>query len=242
MAIRNRNTLISGFSKGQRPTADDFKNLIESTVNILDDGFAKDAQTGIKLAPISEQEGTVMTFLQSMTDDGGRWVIDVIEHDLRISRVQENVKHPVLQLRQSGEMEFGDPESPVTIQGTLNAGQRSGKKVDKQIPADGRWHDLTDYLEGVHALEVVCVMGKRHTGKHAVLLAHATHCFGSKPRIHRIRSHFGVFGNRLMLRWHKSRNERACKLQVRTRFKIGPDFFIHGSVTSLWDNPLMQNL
>ena len=54
MAIRNRNTLIEGFSKGQRPTADDFKNLIDSTVNILDDGFSKDAQSGIKLAPISD--------------------------------------------------------------------------------------------------------------------------------------------------------------------------------------------
>lgn len=243
MAIRNRNTLIEGFSKGQRPTADDFKNLIDSTVNILDDGFSKDAQSGIKLAPMSEQDGTVMTFLQNMTDDGGgRWEFDILNNDMKISRVNEKEKYQLILLKQTGEIEFGEEGCDINVKGTLHAEQRSGKKVQKKIPADGKWHDLTDYLEGIHALEVVCVMGKRHTGKHAVLLAHATHCFGAKPQISRIRSHFGMFGHKLILRWHKSKHERACKLQVRTRFMLGNDIFIHGSVTSLWDNPLMENL
>lgn len=243
MAIRNRNTLIEGFSKGQRPTADDFKNLIDSTVNILDDGFSKDAQSGIKLAPISEQEGTVMTFLQNMTDDhGGRWEFDVLNNDLKISRAFKKEKQQLILLKQTGEIELGAEGSSIRVKGTLHTDQRSGKEVQKQIIADGKWHDLTDYLEGVHALEVVCVMGKRHTGKHAILVAHATHCFGAKPRIRRLRSHFGVFGNKILIRWQKSKNERACKLQVRTRFKLGTDIQIHGSVTSLWDNPLMENL
>ena len=242
MAIRNRNTLIEGFSKGQRPSADDFKNLIDSTVNILDDGFSKDAQSGIKLAPISEQEGTVMTFLQNMTDDiGGRWEFDVLNNDLKISHVNDNGKGQLILLKQNGEIEIGKEGSDVNVRGTLHSEQRSGKKVLKKITAHGKWQDLTDFLEGIHALEVICVMGKRNTGKHAVLVAHATHCFGAKPRIRKIRSHFGVFGNKILIRWVKSKHERACKLQVRTRFMLGGDISIQGSITSLWDNPLMEN-
>jgi hypothetical protein len=243
MAIRNRNTLIEGFSKGQRPTADDFKNLIDSTVNILDDGFSKDDQYGIKLAPISEQEGTVMTFLQNMTDEsGGRWEFDVLNNDLKISHVNKTEKGQLILLKQNGEIEIGKDACDLTVKGTLHAEQRAGKKVVKKIPADGKWHDLTDFMEGIHALEVVCVMGKRHTGKHAILVAYATHCFGSKPRIRKIRSHFGVFGNKLLIRWVKAKNERACKLQVRTRFMLGNDILIQGSITSLWDDPLLENL
>ncbi|WP_343606131.1 hypothetical protein [Fluviicola sp.] len=242
MAIRNRNTLIEGFSKGQRPTADDFKNLIDSTVNILDDGFSKDAQSGIKLAPISEQEGTVMTFLQNMTDDaGGRWEFDILNNDMKISRVSEKEKNQLILLKQNGEIELGEEGCDIHVKGTLHTEQRSGKNL-KQVPANGKWQNLTELLPGIRALEVVCVMGKRHTGKHAVLVAHATHCFGAKPRIKYVRSHFGMFGNKLILRWHKSPKDRACQLQVRTRFKLGDDIYIQSSITSLWDNPLMENL
>lgn len=243
MAIRNRNTLIEGFSKGQRPTADDFKNLIDSTVNILDDGFSKDAQSGIKLAPISEQEGTVMTFLQNMTDDmGGKWEFAILNNDMKISHVNDTATGQSILLKQNGEIEIGKEGSDVTIKGTLHAEQRSGRTVTKKMIANGKWQDLTDYLEGIHALEVVCVMGKRHTGKHAVLIAHATHCFGAKPRIRKVRSHFGIFGNKLLIRWVKSKNDRACKLQVRSRFMLGNEIIIRGSITSLWDNPLLENL
>ena len=128
MAIRNRNTLIEGFSKGQRPTADDFKNLIDSTVNILDDGFSKDAQSGIKLAPMSEQDGTVMTFLQNMTDDGGgRWEFDILNNDMKISRVNEKEKYQLILLKQTGEIEFGEEGCDINVKGTLHAEQRSGK-------------------------------------------------------------------------------------------------------------------
>lgn len=243
MAIRNRNTLIEGFSAGQRPTADDFKNLIDSTVNILDDGFSKDAQSGIKLAPMSEQEGTVMTFLQNMTDDaGGRWEFDILNNDMKISRVSEKEKKQLLLLKQNGEIELGEEGCDIQVKGTLHTEQRAGKKVDKQLVANGEWQKLTDFLPGVRALEVVCVMGKRTTGKHAVIIAHATHCFGAKPRIKYVRSHFGMFGNKLVLRWQKSPKDRACQLQVRSRFKLGNDIFIQCSITSLWDNPLMENL
>jgi hypothetical protein len=240
MAVRNRKTLIESFGSGQRPSSDDFRNLIESTVNILDDGFSKDAQTGIKLAPISEKEGTVMTFLQSMTEDGSRWEFDVIEKDLRISRIAENKKEQLILLKQDGNMELGDSDGEVHVKGTLRSDFRSGKKSKPEAFADGRWHDITEDLEGIHALEVICVMGERHTGKHAVLLAHATHCFGAKPRIRKLRSHYGAFGNKLQLRWVRS--GFCCKLQVRTRFPLGKKIAIHSSATWLWENPLMEKL
>lgn len=241
MAIRNRDTLKKSFSEGQRPTEDDFRNLIDSTVNILDDGFSKNAQTGIRLAPLSEEEGTMLTFLQNFADETSRWEVSVVNfHDLKISKVTGKDRQQLLVMKDNGDIELGCEGKQVSIIGTLDVTQRKGNFVEASIPADGKWHDVTEDLEGICALEIVSVYGKKNTGKHGVLIAQATHCFGSRARIRRVRSHYGSFGNRIKIRWVRSKNNLGCRLQLRTRFFLGDDIFIRSNISRLWDDPMME--
>ena len=238
MAIRNRDTLKKKFSEGQRPTEEDFSNLIDSTVNILDDGFSKNSSMGIKLAPLSEKEGTVMTFLQDGNNELIRWEIAVIDHkDLRISMVNGEKHQPLLLLKDNGDIELGSETTHVELTGNVRMKSRSGE-LAKAVDANGKWQDITGFMEGVCAFEVVVACGKRHTGKHAVLVATATHCFGSRPKIRKVSSHYGSFMNRVKLRWVK--NDTACKLQVRTVSNFGSGVKIHCHLARLWDDPLME--
>ncbi|MCD8261998.1 MAG: hypothetical protein LUD15_11360 [Bacteroides sp.] len=59
---------------------------------------------------------------------------------------------------------------------------------------------MTEWLEGVYALEVVAAAGRRNSGKHAILVATATHCFGARSRIRYTRSYYGLSIHRLSLR------------------------------------------
>ena len=130
-----------------------YEYLIESTVNILDDGFSKDAQSGIKLAPISEEKGTVMTFLQNMTNEAGAcWKFDVRNNDMYISNSDKKGKSQMILLKQNGEVEIGKEGADIYMKGTLHAEQRAGKRAE-QVKADGQWHDITDYLVGIAFLD-----------------------------------------------------------------------------------------
>lgn len=247
MARRNRQTLKKSFSRGQKPAEKDFENLIDSTLNILDDGFLKSPETGIGLAPLVGKKRVVMSVFRESGDPKPDWEFSIgIKGELKICRHGEDSSEPVLILNTDGSVEIGhketdtEKEKDIYLNGMINMPGRKGTFAIGQVAADGKWHDITDELEGVCALEVVAASGRRHSGKHAILVAMATHCFGDRPKIKKIRSHFGTFSNKLNLRWVK--NGLKCKLQVKTLFYYGEDIQIHYQISKLWDNPLMENI
>lgn len=63
MEIFNRSTLKGFFQKGKVPTEAHFTNLIDSTLNKLDDGIAKTVEHGLKLAPAVEGQKRSLAFL-----------------------------------------------------------------------------------------------------------------------------------------------------------------------------------
>jgi len=46
MALLNRQSLINYFKKGSAPSERHFADLIESTVNIVDDGISREGENG----------------------------------------------------------------------------------------------------------------------------------------------------------------------------------------------------
>ena len=56
MPRRDRNTLKNYFKKGRLPSSVHFADLIDSMVNKIDDGFNKQPDTGLELAPEGEME------------------------------------------------------------------------------------------------------------------------------------------------------------------------------------------
>ncbi|MEG2070837.1 MAG: hypothetical protein RR034_05635 [Bacteroidales bacterium] len=237
MPKKNRETLKEHFKQGSRPSESDFTNLIDSTLNILDDGFYRNANTGIELSPLYEN-GVVLTVFNDQEHEIPQWEIAINRdsNDLSIQRVQQGKAIPAILLKSDGAIVLGNSDKDILLRGNLHTSGRTGTFSEGWINADGKWHDITDYLEGMWALEVVAGCGKAYTGKHAILLATATHCYGSRAKIKKIRSFFGVFGNKISIRWKKS--DLKAKLQLRTVFNYGEEVKIRYHVGKLWNDQI----
>ncbi len=233
MPKRNRESLKASFKKGNRPSEFDFENLIDSTMNLLDDGLRKEPDTGLILAP-EAGKSVVLSVCRESGDEEALWefALDTETHSLSVGLHGR----PLAAMNVDGTIELG--ESAVTLKGTLNTASRHGTFSEGEVPADGHWHNITDELEGCWALEVIAGCGRRNTGKHSLTVATAVHCFGSRPRISKISSHYGVRGHRIRLRW--SKRGYACILQARTAFDYGDGIAIRYHISRLWDEPFME--
>jgi hypothetical protein len=233
MARRNRQTLKESFNHGKKPTEQDFGDLIDSTMNILDDGFSKNPEMGIGLAPLLDK-GTVMSIFKESSDVTPQWDIAINqERSLEIRRCEDPNNIPVLTLKTDGSIEIGEKGKAIIFNGGVQAPVREGNLFQGEVPADGHWYDITDSLGGCCALEVVATVGKRHTGKHAILVATATTCFGNHSKIKKTNSYFGMYGHKICLKWKKIKGEYKAKLQLKTIFKYGEDIQIQYHITSL---------
>ncbi len=242
MAKRNRDTLKNYFRQGGRPTQQAFEDLIDSTLNTLDDGFSGSPKIGIGLSPLTE-DGVVISTYRAPGDQNAAWEIAILKNngDLQIRRCDEGKSIPVLTIKHQPDK--GNEAQDVIINGTISSPGRKGSYISAEIPADGKWHDLlgddSKLEEGCWAFEIVAGCGEHNRGRYALLTATAIHCFGSRPRIQKVRSNFGLFGNKICIRWVKLKNRYTCQLQMKTFFKYGEGTMINYHISKLWDNPTM---
>ena len=59
MAKRNRSTLRNYFRKGKLPSEDHFSDLIDSTLNMQDEGFRKTPQDGLQISSQGSEDGLI---------------------------------------------------------------------------------------------------------------------------------------------------------------------------------------
>jgi hypothetical protein len=236
MPRRNRQTLKKSFRHGKRPSQEDFENLIDSTVNILDDGFSKSPETGMGLAPLLEH-GSVLSVFKETSDAKPQWELVINQgRDLEICRCTDAGNIPVVSLKIDGSIVLCETGKATVFGGTVNMPVREGTYYRGSVPADGYWHDITGELEGNVALEVAAAAGKQHSGKHAIVVATAIACFGAHTKIRKTRSYYGMYGYKICLRWKKIRNRFKAKLQMKTIFQYGDNTQIQYHITSLWND------
>jgi hypothetical protein len=233
MPRKNRQTLIESFRRGKKPSQQDFENLIDSMLNILDDGFSKTAETGMGLAPLLEK-GTVISVFKELADPKPQWEIAInTECCLEIRRCEDDQIVPVLVLKPDNTVELGIEGSETVVKDVLKMPVREGTLYRGSVLADGNWHDITSGLSGYQALEVTAYAGKKSSGKHALLVATATACFGANAKIKKTTSHFGSYGHKIRLRWKKSGGNFQVKLQLKTIFKYDNETTIKYHITGL---------
>jgi len=248
MAKKNRSTLKRYFQKGALPSEDHFEDLIDSTLNTIDEGFDKSPENGFEISLVGDHRRLISFFKTGAVKDAV-WTIDYdSQHDrLLITKPHADVNTPPA-MTFSGDGHVGvnnaSPAHALDVSGVVAAQGRLGANPDNQktVAADGHWHKITGALRGCHAIEVMAGVGNKGTGRYALMNALAINTFNPrgwlfnflnlKKKIKYQQAYYLSRGNRIKLRW-LSEGENYY-LQMRTICGYGGDVKIRYYLTSLW--------
>lgn len=269
MSKQDRTTLKSFFREGALPTAEHYRDLIDSAVNQVEDGFDKTATDGLKLSSVGASL-RLMSLYQGLGTREPSWTV---EHGQASGRLHLRQGHGAqgLALDGTGDSEAAGPaaltltrdgrtglgtENPawrLDVAGTARMAGRIGvaSPGTPHVPADGRWHDITPSITGCQAFEVMAgTGGERAQGRYALLHAIAMNAFHPRNPIlnwlfgrRRIRSQTAVYGSyadRLQLRWVAAEPRHHFKLQLRTSAHYGEGKVIRYYLTRLWFDSLLD--
>jgi len=239
MKTVNRETLKNYFRDGQMPSQRHFEALIDSMLNMNDEGFRKTVEHGEQLyAPIGHD--ALISFYRDQQPDDPLWQV-------RLGQVNNQLQFHTLAGSGAGGTGASSPDAPPPPAMTLDARQRVGlgteepcarldvrgvaaaegrlghlpipQKLRDELKADGQWHDLTPPLRGCQGFEVMAGAGLRHSGHFGLVHAIALSTYnptpswfpsrGSRRGIRQTQAWWGRRCDRIELRWLGSQGRDA---------------------------------
>ncbi len=242
----NRETLYEFFENGMRPSANDFKDLIFSTINKIDDGISKSFKHGLELSPQGKDGEQVISFYDHIDGGAPTWTIGLKgpKDRKKLFIKSGNSEELLLTLTPEGKIGIGNakPERTLDINGdlgvngTIDMAGRTGTFAQGTINANGTWQTIASGLKGCTMFEVVALAkGRPGMGNYAFLHAIASNAFnGRKGNFRFTRNHYEwwKWWKRLGLRWVGS--SRNYSLQMKTFSNYGRAAKIEYHITQLW--------
>lgn len=246
MSKANRSTLKNYFKKGRMPSEQQFAELIDSMLNMVDEGFDKSAEEGLKVSQLGDNTALI-SFYHPTDLNRPVWSLtcDKTKGELII---RNGAADAVLILAADGRVGIGKhmPGAALDVAGVVAAEGRTGG-IRGHAPADGRWHPIVENLAGCQALEVMAGVGKPKTGRYAMVRATAMNAFYPDGvivklfnRKRRIRCHHAYYRSRcdrIVLRWQRSQD--TYSLALKTKCAYPDDTLVQYSVTRLWFDEAM---
>lgn len=240
MSIQNRNTLKGFFKKGQLPTESHFHDLIDSLNNKVDDGMSKTPDDGLILSPIGSSK-KLISFYKSIEDKNPSWSIEINRGDGNLT-INNHIGEAIMTFANNGKVGINNknPQHALDIKGILTFSGRQGNKYTGKVLGDGKWHKILTELNGCHALEVVAGIGKKKTGRYALLHAFAMSTFGKSNHAIDVRqAYYGVRSNKIELRWTGTTYD--FNLEIRTRNTYNGAYYIQYYISDFWFDTFMEN-
>ena len=265
MTSRNRKTLKNYFSNGQLPTQDHFADLIDSMLNMSDEGFRKTVDNGEEIyAPVGHE--ALLSFYRDQDPQTLLWrfALNGVQNQLRVQTQEGTSEAPLLCLDRSQRVGIGlaRPGEALDVQGTVASTGRRGrydKDCGQSLKADGLWQDLAMNLQGCQGFEVMAGAGRQGSGHFSLLHAVALSAYGpgtgplawlKRGRgIRKTQAWWGRRCDRLELRWfvkeksdeHGKKDEKGrYRLQIRSGCNFGDKELITVHLTQLWFDEHMR--
>ena len=256
MAKRNRITLKHFFRRGGLPTENQFRDLIDSTLNMVDEGFDKSPENGLEISPLGDKP-SLLSFFKSQDVGDPSWTIGYDENKEKLF-IQGPEAPPSISLAPDHHVGINkaSPEHALDVAGVVASHGRIGTYAEGRVPADGKWHVIADKLSGCNAFEVVAGTGKKRTGHYALMHAFAMNTFhprgwffnflNLKRRITYHQAYYRSLRSKLKLRWRPVSDQSQWRpygnyrLELRANRDYGPDIYIRYQVSRLWFDDFMD--
>ena len=214
-------------------------------INKIEDGISKTPEDGLMLSPEGKESDNLISFYNNIENERAEWSIALNQNDDNglsiLTPMEEDEGLTAMYFQKSGAIGMGTkyPRTKVEVQGTLGMESRVGTYALGTVKANGQWHDILENLNGCVAFEVLAQVGKKKSGKYALLHAHALSTFGkSRHKIRRTQAHYGCFWNKIAIRFKGSTYD--YKLQLKTRSNYGEGQEIRFHITKLWDTDTLN--
>lgn len=233
MAILNRNKLKQLFNKGQKPKEEDYHNLIDSFWNKSDEPLRFNRKEGLVLQN-SYHSKNLISFHHHQNMNQEPWSICWGDRALQFVKGSGD---KVLNLHENGNVGVGVevPQFPLEVNGLIGSKGRAYNWSKGTVPADGKWHDISPSLCGCHILEITAGVGKKLSGRYALIYAVGLLTFGQRRnKIKTLQSYYGSRTNQLKLRWKGDTFE--VKLQIKTVLAYDPEVKISYQIGQLWED------
>ncbi len=259
MVKKNRASLKRKFYEGEMPSASAFSELIDSMLNIVDEGFDKTEFDGLKVAQINQ--GKLLSFYRNIDIKSPVWSVQLDGPGGGLAFGNAG-NASVLTLRalsggsggNGGDGADNAASFELDMTGRVVADGRRGRPGSMRVMADGGWHNITETLIGCYAFEIVAGAGKKNGGKYALMHAFASTAFNGNSDITYHQAYFGSKCNRLQLQWAAvpDSGPLACVLQMRVGCSYDKDKKASGDgnnktetrvryyLTNLWFDPEMS--
>ena len=247
------------------PSEQQFSDFIDSTPNIVDDGISKSPEDGFRVSALGGHDALV-SFSREGNVRKTLWSVSLNSPSNELSFSRTGVEESVLTLgsgaglaadataerRETGRVGINqpNPSCALDVGGVVRSTGRLGgtQNGSNSVPADGKWHDITDSLDGCQAFEVMAGVGSQRQGRYALLRAHALNTFhpsgwifnflNRKRRIHKSHAYYGSHADKLAIRWAGSNHD--FRLQLRSNTSYGEDTVVRFYITQLWFDPVMN--
>lgn len=249
MALRNRKTIKNFFRKGTIPTESSFEDMVDSMVNIIDDGFLKNSDEGLMLSPTGDSDRLV-TFYKNIEFKNPAWSFELgPDKDASGFNIKDQQQETRFFIHPSGNVGIDTvkPRARLEVNGFVGSDGRLGTHHIGEVDAKGSWQDLLKDIKGCVALEIVArAGGKQGAGKYALMHCIAITTYGnSRQKIKKVQAYYGGFWHKMAIRWKEyknSDNTTGIGLQIKTRSNYGEGSKIRFHITKLWDDHDMDAL
>lgn len=241
---------------------------MDSMVNIVDDGFDKSAQDGMKVAQLGNS-GKLVSFYDEITVKAPLWSIafSMSEYgggagnykNLNFFYGSNNATGLTLAGATgngTGEEESkeekiriginkNNPQYEMDVNGVIASDGRIGREGGKEneVRADGKWHPIITGLDGCQAFEIMAGVGKQRSGRYALLHAFALSTFKSKRgNITYHQAHYSSRCDQIDLRWAGEAHNYSIEMRTRCNFEQNDseEIYIRYYMTQLWFDPFME--
>lgn len=190
--LQNRKTLKEFFREGAQPSESDFAALIDSMLNMSDEGFRKTPENGEEIYA-SMGHHALLSFYRDQVPDLALWRMRLSPTRDQLQFFSGGQLQPLLGLAapdavhvkddtSDGEVDLNnvrgrvgigceDPRDTLEVAGIVASSGRRGRHVTaKRIAANGEWQDVIGGLQGCQGFEIVAGAGGPHGKGHFGLL------------------------------------------------------------------------